>query len=60
MKTPVYLDYSATTPCDPRVVEHFAGTATTLWADIDTEGLATLTRTDPPRMQALLARARPG
>jgi cysteine desulfurase len=21
MKTPVYLDYSATTPCDPRVVE---------------------------------------
>jgi len=45
---------------DPRVVEHFAGTATTLWADIDTEGLATLTRTDPPRMQALLARARPG
>ena len=21
MKTPIYLDYSATTPCDPRVVE---------------------------------------
>ena len=22
MKTPIYLDYSATTPCDPRVLEH--------------------------------------
>ncbi len=22
MKTPIYLDYSATTPCDPRVVQH--------------------------------------
>jgi len=42
---------------DPRVVEHFAGTATTLLADIDTARLAALMVSDPPRMQALLRRA---
>ena len=42
---------------DPRVIEHFAGTATTLWADIDTAKLAALMVSDPPRMRALLAQA---
>jgi tripartite-type tricarboxylate transporter receptor subunit TctC len=42
---------------DPRVIAHFAGTATTLWAEIDTVKLAALMVSDPPRMQALLARA---